>query len=126
MFAGLTERYIRPTILYHLQIYSAGRQIGQITATIHGQIVLILVAKVVEHFFIITAHPTGCIGGRILPNALSPVLIAQSERHQIELQNTYSADNKFVLRQWLKDLGRALFRQLLDALLRVVSNAADL
>ena len=96
MFPGFAEHHIGPTVLNHLQIHPTGRQVGEIAAAINGQVLFILFAEICQHLFIIAANPPCGKRAGVLPNALRPVLIAQTKSHHIELQHANRADNKLV------------------------------
>ena len=113
------KRHIRPTLLGHRQIDTGWRQVTEVPPTIERQIIFRFAFELLHHLLILTVDPACGIDTDRLIDGIYLVFVLQPVSHYLELQHADGTDHNVVAAQGEKDLGRALFRQLLQPLLQL-------
>ena len=99
ILASLPELHVRPALLGQVEIDLAGRDVDETVPVIERQVVMRLLAKILEHIVIFGLHPACRRDIDRLELALDLVLVLETVRHNVELQGPDGAEDKVVVTQ---------------------------
>ena len=90
-------------------------------ATVHRDIVVGLLTELIQFSAVLARYPPGAVNAHGLIDTVDLVFVREAEGDHLELQYTHGAHDQIVVLGGHEDLHRALFGQLLQALLQLLS-----
>ena len=120
MLARRVERQLRPALFRQTQVHARRGQVSHVAGRIVGHVVAQRVFEVLQDALVVAADPARAADAGALEHGVDAILVKQAARHHFELQHADGAQYQFAALHRLEDLYRALFAQLLQALVQLL------